>query len=63
MRRFFVMMASLGLMVSGCTVVFEPGPADPAPIAPTQFLRPVRDEITGTWTAAWVEPEGFIGTQ
>ena len=63
MRRLFVTMATLGLMVSGCTVVFEPGSADPAPIAPTQFLRPVRDQITGTWVAAWVDPEGFSGTQ
>ncbi len=35
--------------------------AEAASIPPVQFLRPVRDTITGTWVAAWVDPEGFAG--
>jgi hypothetical protein len=59
MRRLAIMTALVGTLFTGCNVVFRSGPAEPATIAPVQFLRPVRDIVTGTWVAAWVEPEGF----
>jgi len=62
MRRLLTVTLLVGTLFTGCTIAFRPGPADPAPIAPVQFLRPVRDEVTGTWVAAWLDPEGFSQT-
>ena len=63
MRRLAMTAALLGTLFTGCNVVFRSGPAEPGPIAPVQFLRPVRDSITGTWVAAWVDPEGYEQSQ
>jgi len=63
MRRLAMMAALLGTLFTGCNVVFRSGPAEPAPIAPVQFLRPVRDSVTDTWVAAWVDPEGYEQSQ
>ncbi len=63
MRRLTMMAVLVGTLFTGCNVVFESGSADPAPIAPVQFLRPVRDDITNTWVAAWVDPEGLASAE
>ena len=59
MRRLCLATVLLGLLFNGCAVVTDPVAADPAPIRPTQLLRPILDSETGTWVAAWVDPENF----
>ena len=61
MRRFCPAAVLIGVLVSGCDVVVGSGPANPGAIPATQFLRPVRDEVTGTWVAAWIDPENYLG--
>jgi len=59
MKRFSLATALLGVLFQGCTAMVASPSADPAPIAPVQFLRPTRDGETGTWIAAWVDPENY----
>ena len=62
MWRLVLMAGLVVLLTAGCEVVVPWESAEAAVIPPVQFLRPVRDDITGTWVAAWVAPEGFAGT-
>jgi len=62
MKRLCLAASLAVLLVSGCEVVVPSGSAGSAEIPDVQFLRPVRDSETGTWIAAWVEPEGYDGT-
>ncbi len=62
MRRLCLATVLLGLVFNGCAVVVDPVTADPAPIRATQFLRPTLDSQTGTWVAAWVDPENFAAS-
>ena len=55
-RRFSVATLLVGMLFNGCAAVVDSGSAEPAPISPTQFLRPIRDGATDTWVAAWVDP-------
>jgi hypothetical protein len=59
MKRIGYATGLVGLLFSGCAGVFDPVTADPAPIRPTQVLRPIRDSITDTWVAAWMDPQNF----
>ena len=61
MWRLVLMGGLVVLLAAGCDVMVPSESAEPGAIAPVQFLRPVRDSITGTWVAAWVDPEGFAG--
>ncbi|MFQ5490202.1 MAG: hypothetical protein ACE5GE_05720 [Phycisphaerae bacterium] len=61
MKRRAIAAGLVGLTFNGCTVLVDTMPAEPAPIAPVQFLRPIRDAQTGTWVANWVDPPNFEG--
>jgi hypothetical protein len=61
MWRMVLFAGLVVLLAAGCEVVVPAETADAAPIPPVQFLRPVRDTVTGTWVAAWVDPDGFAG--
>jgi hypothetical protein len=55
-KRLSIATILLGTLFNGCAAAVDAGSAAPAPISPTQFLRPDRDITTGTWIAAWVDP-------
>ncbi len=60
MKRFGAATALVGLLFNGCAAVVDPVAATPAPIPPTQFLRPTLDGETNTWVAGWVDPNNFV---
>ncbi len=57
MRRLRLSLALTGVRFTGCQ--FTANPNDAGTIPDTQFLRPAREPVTGTWVAAWTNPEGF----
>ena len=60
MRRALTLLIALLLLNAGCDIYVN-GASSPADIPPVQFLRPIQDTETGTWVAAWVDPEGYAG--
>ncbi|HUU84647.1 MAG TPA: hypothetical protein VM243_14200 [Phycisphaerae bacterium] len=61
MWRTVLLAGLVVLSASGCDIVVPAATVEPGAIPSVQFLRPVRDDITGTWVAGWIDPDNFSG--